>query len=827
MNKVLNKRILRDLKVNFARYLALLLMIIAGMFIIIAIVGAAETIITGTHSLAAENKVEDGQFSVFIPLTEGQENELVDSGVTIEKMFSADMKMSDGSTLRLMKVREKINLIQLDAGVLPTKTGEAVIEKRYSEEHGISVGDSVKVGGTSLTVTGIGTVPEYDMPIGKFSDTAVESSLFGLVFVTAKQYGEILSDNQIVEDYCYAYRLNDKLTDDELKEKIKSLEFDYTEVEDKYFREMLDDILGPKEELKESIDKLNEGAKKLSEGIVLAGLSGTEIHSGVVELYGYTTELKEETDRLLDELFKVDIDNLTAFIMAEENPRIFAAAIDLEMNKTVGLAAGVIIMILFTYVISVFVIHQIQRESSVIGALYALGAKKKDLIRHYITLPTIICFVGGFVGSALGFSSFGIEWQMGDSYNYFSIPALEPVHPAYLIVYAVVMPPVISVIVNYIVISKRLSRTALSLIRNEQNISHRSKINLGNLGFIRRFQMRQMLREARTGVTVIFGMFICLLVFMLGMNCYVLCQNIKAENAQDTKFAYMYNLKYPEKATPENAEACYMEALSITDMGHTLDVNIIGIDGDNKYYPAKPQKGKNSIVAASSTAQKYGLSVGDKLILSDTANDMDYAFTVDGIADYSVGLSVFMNIDSMRELFGKDDDYYNMLLSDEKLDIDEGRVYSVTTKADIEQSSAIFVDMMKGMFTMLISMSIIIFCVVMYLMMNVMIDRASFGISLVKIFGFRTNEIRRLYLDGNAVTVAVGAIITIPLSKAIMNLLYPYLIANTACGMNLSFPWYMYAMIFGGIMLFYLIVSRILVSKLKKITPAEVLKNRE
>lgn len=336
-----------------------------------------------------------------------------------------------------------------------------------------------------------------------------------------------------------------------------------------------------------------------------------------------------------------------------------------------------------------------------------------------------------------------------------------------------------------------------------------------------------MLREARTGVTVIFGMFICLLVFMLGMNCYVLCQNIKTENAEDTKFAYMYTLKYPEETAPANAEACYTEALSITDMGHTLDVNIIGIDGNNKYYPAKPQKGKNSIVAASSTAQKYGLSVGDKLILSDTANDMDYAFTVDGIVEYSVGLSVFMDIDSMRELFDKDEDYYNMLLSDEKLDIDEGRIYSVTTKADIEQSSAIFVDMMKGMFTMLISMSVIIFCVVMYLMMNVMIDRASFGISLVKIFGFRTNEIRKLYLNGNAVTVAVGAIITIPLSKVIMNSLYPYLISNTACGMNLSFPWYMYAMIFGGIMFFYVVVSTILVGKLKKITPAEVLKNRE
>ena len=158
MNKVLNKRILRDLKVNFARYLALLLMIIAGMFIVIAVVGAAETIITGTNELAEQNKVEDGQFSVFLPLTEEQEQTITDSGVTIERMFSADMDMG-GSTLRLMKVREEINLIHIDEGRLPTDKGEAVIEKRYSEEHGISVGDSISVDGASLTVTGIGTVP--------------------------------------------------------------------------------------------------------------------------------------------------------------------------------------------------------------------------------------------------------------------------------------------------------------------------------------------------------------------------------------------------------------------------------------------------------------------------------------------------------------------------------------------------------------------------------------------------------------------------------------------------------------------------------------------
>lgn len=904
MNKILNKRLLRELKANFARYLALLLMIIAGMFIVISIVGAAETIIAGTGELAEKNKVEDGQFSVFLPLTSEQEATLSDSGVTIERMFSADIKLSNGSTLRVMKVRESINLIQLDSGTTATQKGEAVIEKRYSEENDLSVGDTIEIGGIAHRITGVGSVPDYDDPMSKMSDTAVDSKLFGLAFVTAEQYDEILASNSVVEEYCYAYHLNGKLTHDQLKDKIKALPFDYENVEDKYFLELVKKNLDKKDEFLSGILELYKGANELKEGLeelkgnnqqltegadeifsafleqvnntlaasgvtetlteanyaevltnyhTLTGLEAfaelkemldgvkeysdgvTDYTGGVTDAYGGSvdmqegmTELKEETEKLLDEVFKVDIDNLTSFIQAEDNPRISGAANDLTMNRTIGLVLGVISMIMFTYVVSVFVIHQIQRESSVIGALYALGAKKGDLIRHYIKLPSIISLVGGVLGALLAFSPIGIKLQMIDTYGYFSIPELAPAYPIYLILYAIIMPPVISAIVNYIVINKRLSRTAVSLIKNEQRVSNNSsRLSFNRMGFIRRFQMRQIIRESRTGITVIFGMFICMLVFMLGLNCYVLCQNITTENVEDTKYEYMYYLKYPEATAPQNAEACYIESLSKTHLDYTLDVSVIGIDNDNKYYPATPNKGKNSIVAASSTAQKYGLSVGDTLVLRDKANDIDYAFTVDGIADYSVGLSVFMDIDSMRELFGQEDDYYNLLLSDEALEIDAGRIYSVTTKSDIEKSAVIFKDMLQGLYTILIAISIVVFGVVMYLMLNVMIDRASFGISLVKIFGFRTGELRKLYLNGNALTIALGAVITIPISKYIVNLIYPYFIAYTACGMNLTFPWYLYVMIFVGVMLFYYLVSAVLVRKLKKITPAEVLKNRE
>lgn len=734
-----------------------------------------------------------------------------------------DIGLEDDSVLRLMKNREKVDLIDLDEVRLAEKNSEIVLEKRYCEEHDLQVGDTISFAETDFTITGIGSTPDYDMPTKKFSDSSVDSSLFGTAFVTDMQYQEILESGSMkAEDYTYAYRLSGSLTDDDVKQKIKDFEFDYTNVEDKYFIETIADTLEKKEDLQDGIRSICDGSENLRDA-----LSGTPFESGAKELHGGISELKTETDELLDEIFKIDIDNLTSFVKAENNPRILGAAGDLFMNKMAGLVAGVIIMLLFTYVLSVFVMHQIQRESSVIGALYALGAKKKDLIRHYVTLPTVITFLSGIIGSGIGFSSLGIEVQMADTYNYFSVPKLNTIYPLYLVIYGIIMPPVISLIVNSLVINKKLSQTALSLIRNEQkSVKHRD-VDLGKMGFVRRFQIRQMLREMRTGLTVIIGMIISLLIFMLGIDCYVMCSNVKTGNIEDASYSYMYMLKYPADEVPNEGEACYMESLSKTEMGYTLDISVIGIDSDNKYFSAKPEKRKNSIVISNAVSQKYGLSVGDKLILTDSANEMDYAFTVDGIADYSVGLTVFMDIDIMRELFGQSENYYNMLLSDNELDIDDGRIYSVTTKADIERSAGVFIKLMKPTVVTMITVSIIIFCVVMYLMMGVMIDRASFGISLIQIFGFRTKEIRRLYLNGNLLIVTAGAIIGIPVAKAAMDAIYPWFIANTACGMDLHFPWYLYVGIFAGILVVYGAVNCLLVRKIKRITPAEVLKNRE
>ncbi|MBO4390311.1 MAG: ABC transporter permease, partial [Lachnospiraceae bacterium] len=862
-----------------------------------------------------------------------QLEQIRDTGVVMEPHFSYDLTLEDGSVLRIFQNREQVDTVELDDGREAETVDEIVLEKRYCEEHGIHTGDLIRIASHEVKVTGIGSVVDYDAPLRKLSDSAVDSRIFGLGFMTAQGY-ELFREigNAGSEDLTYAFILKDVMSSDDLKQMIRDFPFDYRSVDDPYYREMLDDTYGKKDEITDGINKLADGSLELYDGASELKDGSAELKDGMKELYEGTSELKdgtrelkegmntllegsgelctgtgvlaesmgnyvpgldsvyegsvtlnngiqaaengavqlddgakdlkkgvweayegsaelddgaeslyegagelrdgilelkEQSDEVLEKLFSKSPDNITAFLLKEDNLRIGGASGDIEINKTIGMVAGIIVIILFTYVLSVFVINQIREESSVIGALYALGVRKRDLVKHYIFLPTLISFLGGLTGAAVGLSGFGSSWQMSDSYAYYSIPVFDRIIPPYLLVYAILMPPLVSVLVNFLVINKSLSRTALSLIRNEQKVSRGKDIRLPDMPFMRKFTLRQMLRERRIAFTVMAGMFIALMIFMLGMDCYVLCKSVGELSSRDTGYRYMYTYKYPTKEVPEGGEACYVTSLKKTLYGYTLDVTVMGIDRDNPYFDVTPVKGKNRIVASDAVSARYNVGVGDQLVLTDNASDISYAFTVAEVVPYSVGLTVFMDIESMRELFGEDEDYYNVVLAGEELKIEEGRLYAVTTKEDIDRASGIFTELMAPMVTMLIVMSAIIFCIVMYLMTSVMIKRAEFGISLVKIFGFNGREVRKLYLDGNRLVVIVGALISIPAAKWIIDSLFPIFIANVACSMHLEYTWYHYVGLFAAIILIYSLISLVITRKINRVTPAEVLKNRE
>lgn len=357
----------------------------------------------------------------------------------------------------------------------------------------------------------------------------------------------------------------------------------------------------------------------------------------------------------------------------------------MEINIKVGLTAGIIVLILITYVISVFIIHSIDQESPVIGALYALGLKRKQLLWHYTMLPVLLCLLGGAAGTALGYSQLGMSMMTAESYTYYSTPPIETCLSRWLLIYGFLLPPFTAFLVTRFLIQKRLKRSALSLLRKEISDEKENGIRIRHLSFLSTFQIRQFLREKRSCLAILAGMFVSLLILMLGLNCYSLCLNIKQQNTADTRFSYMYQYKYPAEAVPEGGYPAYIKGLKKEVFGFPMEVSIIGLTDDNPFFPDFSKNRKNEICISSSVAAKYRLSAGDEFILKDEVNERLYGFTITEIVPYSTGLCCFMDIDSMRALFNQDDGYYNAVYSDSPLDIDPGRLYAVSTKADIEK----------------------------------------------------------------------------------------------------------------------------------------------
>lgn len=836
MQKVLRKRIWRDFKSNLPRYLALSLLIILAMYLVVSLVGAAETIIRGSENADSRQCVEDGDFSLFVPMKDEEMEDLEADGVTIEPQFYMDYEIDEDHTIRIFANRDEINRIDLVKGTLAEKGNELVVERQFAEKNDISAGDVITFGGREFTVTGIGTTPDYDNVLKSLGDTGCDCLHFGTGFVAADVYDTLRAEEKSIksEEYYYAYRLNGAMTDDELKDRLEELEFTSGDVEDPFFQEYWDRTMGQKDDLTDGIQELLDGAKELKElkafedGIIEYTDGTKEAEDGSNELLDGIQELKDETDDMIDDIFSEDAQNLMTFVKAGDNARIQAASGDQELYRSVGTIAGAILLILISYVLSVFVVHSIDQESAVIGALYALGVKRKNLMAHYVTLPTVITFVSGLIGTLLGYSSLGVPIQMQDCYNYYSLPDLDVIYMPYLFIYGIVVPPVISIIVNSLVIRKRLSKPVLTMIRNEQKVGNGKDIKLGNMSFMNLFKIRQMLRESRTGFTVVFGMFVSLLLAMMSLEIYTYCANVNRDYVNDTKYEYMYTYKYPTEEVPEGGYEAYAKTLKKKIYGYNFDITVMGLTENNPFFDVNLSDSSSKVAISSSIAYKYGLDVGDTLTLKDDEADKIYAFEIASVAQYAPSFMVFMPYDKALELFDEPEDYFNVVFSDHALDVETGRLYATTTKTDVKKAAGIFSDIMQGMILTIGGVSVLIFIVVMYLMMKVMIDRSSFNIALIKIFGYRNKEVKKMYLDGNFYIITIGSLISIPLTKWIMDVAYePAFVPNIACGIDKSFPFWMYLAIFAGILILYFIINHLLIRRIRKMVPAEVLKNRE
>ena len=120
-----------------------------------------------------------------------------------------------------------------------------------------------------------------------------------------------------------------------------------------------------------------------------------------------------------------------------------------------------------------------------------------------------------------------------------------------------------------------------------------------------------------------------------------------------------------------------------------------------------------------------------------------------------------MDIDRFRDDFDKQDTYYSGYFTDNELDIDEKYVATKLTQNDMTIVADQLTDSMGRMFYIWLVFAVALYMLMVYLLSKIILEKNSNAISIVKILGYKGNEIMRLYVAATAIVVFISLVISV------------------------------------------------------------------
>lgn len=536
------------------------------------------------------------------------------------------------------------------------------------------------------------------------------------------------------------------------------------------------------------------------------------------------TEEKEQSDKFLKKIGATGL--VTNYTPAYSNQAIYFTGDDLGSDKSMIEVLLYVIIVILAFVFAVTTNNTITKEANVIGTLRASGYKKSELLGHYITMPVIVTILAAITGNILGYTYFkNVVANM--YYGSYSLPTYVTIWNAEAFIKTTVIPLILMIIINVLVISRKLSLSPLDFLR--RNLTRKKKkkaVRLPKFKFFNRFRLRIIFQNMSSYVTLFVGMLFANVLLLFGMMMVPLLNHYQNEVTQSQIADYQYILK---TTTDVNVSYSNSEKYCVTSLETTGDkeesITIYGIVDNSKYVDFDiPKEG---VAISDGYASKYNVKKGDTISLKEKYKDKIYEFVVEDIVDYPPSLSVFMSSKQYNEEFMKQDRYYNGYFSDKKLDIDEKKVASIITVDDLTKVSRQLEVSMGESFKLIYVFAIGLFILLVYLLTKLIIEKNTTSISMVKILGYTNVEIGRLYLISTTWVIIISQIITIGLSTVIMNWLYKYFMAKMTGWLTLYYAPKIFPEMFVLGLLVYAVVAAFQLIKIHKIPMDEALKNVE
>ena len=788
MKNPLNKRLPREFRKDFGKYLVIFLLLVITIGFVSGFLVADGSMIKAYNEGIDKYNTENGHFRTSEKMNDAQIQSIEENGIRIYDNFYLEQDLTNDSTMRIFESRDQVNLACLMEGEFPKAANEIAIDRMYADNNKISIGDTLKSGTRSWKVTGFIALPDYSCLFQNNNDSMFDSVKFGIGIVTSEAFESL--DSPLVK-YCYAWKYNDEPTTEKEEKEVSddlmkaiNKEVSLEEFVPHYLNQAITftrDDMGSDRAMMIVFLYIVIAIMAFVFGITISNTIAKESNViGTLLASGYT---KNELIRhymampILVTLIGALIGNILGYtIMKDICAGMYYGSYSLPTYVTVWNAEAflltTIIPILLMLLVNYTVLH---RKLSLSPLKFLRRDLKRRQQKHTLSLSKRIPF----------FSRFRLRVIFQNISNYLLL-FLGILFANLLLMFGLLFPAVLD---HY--------QTVL-----QDNL-------LCNYQYILQIPINAMDEDHKLESLV---------------NMLYFQHEVETDNPDAEKFS-AYSLKTTDKEYKEEEILLY----GLADNSRYLPIDFQETVSDKDVSKKEVASDATPAYISSAYADKYFLDIGDEITLKEAYEDDTYTFSIEGIYDYEGGLTVFLPQEQLNRLFDLGSDYFSGYLSDSEItDIDQKYIGSVIDLDSLSKISRQLNVSMGSMMYLLDGFSIVLFMILIYLLSKIIIEKNAQSISMTKILGYSDREISSLYLLSTTIMVVIFLLLSFPIETVLMKALFRGIMISSISGW---IPLYIDPILYVKMFLLgfgtYLLVALIEYRRIKKVPMDQALKNIE
>ncbi|UWP59353.1 ABC transporter permease [Ruminococcus gauvreauii] len=772
MKNPLTKRLARELKGEFGKYLVIFLLMLGSIGFVSGFLVADGSMLIAYEESFEKYNIEDGNFRLEKEANRAQKKTIQEFKVALYDNFYTEEALTNGSILRIFKNREQVNRVCLMEGKMPAADDEIVIDRMYADNNHIEAGDTVTSQKRSWKVTGLVALSDYSCLFSNNNDTMFDSVKFGVGIVAEEGFAEFKKE-ELFYSYSWKY-LNepaDELHEKEMSDDLMKVVSGETRLEDfvpRYLNQAIQftgDDMGSDRAMMLALLYIVITIMAFVFGITVSNTISREANViGTLRASGYT---RGELIRhymampILVTVIGAVIGNLLGYTVFKGicvNMYYGSYSLPTYVTKWNGeafLLTTVVPLILMT-VVNVIVLG---RKLT----LSPLKFLRRDLSRKKQKRAVPLSFRIPF------FSRFRLRVVLQNMSNY-AVLFVGIVFANLLLMFGLVFP---SVLDHY------QEEIEDNLLSNYQYLLQ-VPLNVGD---------------------------------------------------DDHKLESLMTLMYFQYLTEtENEDAEKFSAYSLNTLGEKYkseEILLYGLIPESRYIPLEFED--SEVFISSAYSDKYDVKPGDAIRLKEAYEDTVYEFHVSGIYDYEGGLAVFMDQKLLNRTFELGEEYFGGYFSDTEItDINDKYIASVIDLESLTKISRQLDVSMGSMMTLVDAFAVVMFMILIYLLSKIIIEKNAQSISMAKILGYTNGEISRLYIVSTSMVVVTFLLISLPIEYWIMVFMFRAIMMSSISGW---IPFYVDAVIYIKMLAMgivtYAVVAALEYRRVRRVPMDEALKNVE